>query len=294
MNDVKGRTIKLFLVTGSTTGLRSAEVLNWTGKVFACPRSQLKELLAREEVAATGIYFLVGRDLTTGELKVYVGESDDVAARLKTHNSDSKKDFWEDTIAVVSKDEHLTKSHVAYLEHRMQTLVEAAGKAKLGTGVEPTKKLPESDLADMQFFESQLLMLMPVVGCDWLTQQAKAPVQGEEFELTIPTTDTKAKAFQSEDGEFVVRAGSHCRLVPVASLGTTYKLMRTQLEADGVLEKAADNKTLIFKKDTPFGSPSAAASVVTGVQTNGRDAWSIGGKTYGEWDEAKLAAELLS
>ncbi|MBL8755342.1 MAG: GIY-YIG nuclease family protein [Planctomycetes bacterium] len=285
---MKGRTIKLFLVSGSTAGLRSAEVLNWTGKVFVCPRSQLKDLLEREEVAATGIYFLVGRDLTTGELKVYVGESDDVATRLKTHNSDKKKDFWEDTIVIVSKDEHLTKSHVAYLEHRMQTLVKEAGKAKLETGVEPTKKLPESDLADMQFFESQILMLMPVVGCDWLTQPAKAPVQGEEFELTIPTTDLKAKAFQSEGGEFVVRAGSHARLNHVASLGANYKLMRTQLEADGLLAKAADGKTLVFKADTPFNSPSAAACVVTGTQTNGRDTWMIGSKTYAKWDEARL------
>jgi hypothetical protein len=109
---MKGRTIRLFLVTGSTTGLRSAEVLNWTGKVFACPRSQLKELTARDEVSATGIYFLCGRDPNPpGALKVYVGESDDVAGRMKTHNSDQRWNFWEDTVVVVSKDEHLTKSH---------------------------------------------------------------------------------------------------------------------------------------------------------------------------------------
>lgn len=92
---MRGRTIKLFLVTGSTTGLRSAEVLNWTGKAFACPRSQLKELMAGEEVAATGIYFLFGRDPNPpGDLKVYIGESDAVASRLNTHNRDVRWDFW--------------------------------------------------------------------------------------------------------------------------------------------------------------------------------------------------------
>lgn len=288
---MKGRTIKLFLVTGSTSGLRSAEVLNWTGKVFACPRSQLKDLIARDEIAATGIYFLIGHDPNPpGDLKVYIGESDDVATRLKQHNNDKRWDFWEDTIVVVSKDENLTKSHVAYLEHRFQTRANDIGAAKLATYPEPAKKLPESDLADMLYFEEQVLMLMPALGCDWLAPAHKTAGSDTLFELQVPTTDRKASAVESDDGEFIVKAGSHARSQHVPSLGQNYQTLRQTLVAEGKLTPAEGGQSLIFRSDVPFNSPSAAASVVTGAQTNGRDAWRIGSKSYGQWDKERLEA----
>ena len=49
MNDVVGRTVRLFMVEGKPTGLVIAEVMNWTGQVLAAPRSSLAGLLNREE-----------------------------------------------------------------------------------------------------------------------------------------------------------------------------------------------------------------------------------------------------
>jgi hypothetical protein len=43
-----------------------------------------------------------------GDRIAYVGESEDVAERLKRHTTVDTKDFWIDTIAFVSKDESLT------------------------------------------------------------------------------------------------------------------------------------------------------------------------------------------
>jgi hypothetical protein len=43
-------TIKLFLPRGDAKSLRTAEISNWTGKGFAAPRTELEELLAREEL----------------------------------------------------------------------------------------------------------------------------------------------------------------------------------------------------------------------------------------------------
>lgn len=42
-------TIKLFLPNGDAKGLRTAEISNWTGKALAAPRTELEQLLAREE-----------------------------------------------------------------------------------------------------------------------------------------------------------------------------------------------------------------------------------------------------
>jgi hypothetical protein len=59
-------TIKLFLVHGDPKRLRIAELSNWTGKAIAGPRSELDGVLAREEAAKPGVYFLSGIDSESG------------------------------------------------------------------------------------------------------------------------------------------------------------------------------------------------------------------------------------
>ena len=51
-------TIKLFLPHGDAKRLRVGEVSNWTGKALAAPRTELDDLLLREEAESAGIYFL--------------------------------------------------------------------------------------------------------------------------------------------------------------------------------------------------------------------------------------------
>ena len=72
-------TIKLFLPRGDAKSLRTAEISNWTGKAVAAPRTELDELLAREELDKAGVYILIGSDpqpthlvLTSARLRSYV------------------------------------------------------------------------------------------------------------------------------------------------------------------------------------------------------------------------------
>jgi len=58
MNDTA--TVRIFLVKGSPTSVRTAEISNWTGKAVAGPRSQLEDMLKREEATKPGVYFLAG------------------------------------------------------------------------------------------------------------------------------------------------------------------------------------------------------------------------------------------
>ncbi len=57
---VSGKQIKLFLVDGRPGGLTTAEITNWTGHVFSARRSNLADLLKREEAQRTGVYFPSG------------------------------------------------------------------------------------------------------------------------------------------------------------------------------------------------------------------------------------------
>ena len=143
---MSGKSIRLFLVDGRPTGLLVAEVSNWTGKILVAPRAQLADPVKRNEAHRTGIYLLVGDDpAASGQSRVYVGEADSVGKRLVQHSRDEAKDFWDRAIAVVSKDENLTKAHARYLESRFIQLIRASGRAALDNATSPDlPSLPEA------------------------------------------------------------------------------------------------------------------------------------------------------
>ncbi len=122
-----GKTIRLYLADGVPSGILTAEIINWTGKVVVAPRSRLAELGKRDEAKRTGIYLLIGSDPESpSQDRVYIGEGDNVFTRIKKHDSDEAKDFFTRVILITSKDDNLTKSHVRYLESRLINLCNTA------------------------------------------------------------------------------------------------------------------------------------------------------------------------
>ena len=299
-----GRGIRLFLVDGTPNGLLTAEIMNWTGHALTSPRTKLKELVQRPECGRTGVYFLVGPDPDNAlRPLVYIGESDDVAKRLKQHNQPEDKggkDFWERVCLITSKDQNLTKSHVKYLESRLISLAKQSGRCGLvnGTAHDYTV-LPESDQADMAFFIEQVRVLLPVLGFDFLRDRQKLADQAHPpadatgdtvtFAMELPKHGISAEA-REIDGEFVVLSGSKARGKWVSSSHhTSYKPLYEQLTADGVLVPDASG-VVRFSQDQPFSSPSAAAAVVSGRSANGRIVWyeKKSRKSYGDWQSEKL------
>ncbi|MEL6164777.1 MAG: GIY-YIG nuclease family protein, partial [Cyanobacteria bacterium J06628_3] len=163
---MKGKTIRIFLVEGTPNSILTAEIINWTGKVIVAPRSQLPELATRNEAKRTGVYILAGEDPENSiKERIYIGESDNVFKRLTDHNKDDNKEFWTRTVLIISKDENLTKSHIRYLESKLIQLAQQARRGTINNSTAPeTPSLPESDTADMEFFLSQVQMLLPVLG----------------------------------------------------------------------------------------------------------------------------------
>jgi hypothetical protein len=297
-----GRTIRLFLVDGSATGLLTAEIMNWTGHTLVVPRTRLAEALKRDEASKTGIYFLVGDDPGQHtKTKVYIGEADSVADRIKTHAVDESKDFWTRACIVTSKDTNLTKAHVRYLEARLVELTKAADRANLANGNEPSQKsLPEADIADMEFFLSQIQLILPAVGFDFLRalpripqQPVGSPVTGGptavELVLNYPKYGITANAIDL-DGEVTVLFGSQA-LADVEFEHNDYKPLRDQLVADGRLSPQAGKNYMTFTENVAFSSPSAAAAVVQNRNSNGRIAWKVKatGQTLKDWEDSQLS-----
>lgn len=300
----QGRSLRLFLVDGTPNGLLTAEIMNWIGHVLTGPRSKLAELVQRPECARTGVYFLVGPDPDDSlRTRVYIGESDDVALRLKQHNRPQEqggKDFWERVCLITSKDQNLTKAHGKYLESQLIHIASQTGRCVVGNGTAHSyTNLPESDRADMAFFLEQIRIVLPVLGFDFLRELIKpsklivAPVaqpisQSPRFALQLPKSKERAQA-QEVDGEFFVLKGSRARAQWVGTPDHNYRNLYQHLVSDGVMISDG-SEYLRFKDDYAFSSPSAAAAVVYGRAASGRVSWLVEGssETYAAWQDRQL------
>jgi hypothetical protein len=278
----------------------TAEIINWTGKLIVAPRTRLADLLARDEAKRTGVYLLAGADPDRpGTSLVYVGEGDNVGARLQIHAADDGKDFFSRCCIVVSKDENYTKGHARYLEARLISLIRESNRARLDNQTSPSfDLLPEPEKADMEFVLEQLRIILPVLGFDLLEpavailrptlDETKAPEQEPRFELSMAGTEAEAR----EHGEeFIVLQGSTARKQFTNTCPETYRLLREQLEKDGVLVDVGNGFSK-FTRDQGFTTPTAAAAVIYGGAISGPLHWKLQGtqKSYGEWRKERLAS----
>jgi hypothetical protein len=262
---LQAATIKLFLVHGSPNGLRTAELSNWSGKAVAAPRTEISDLLKREELSSPGFYLLTGVDPESGDRAIYIGEAENVTNRLKGHAS---KDFWNSATVFVSKDENLTKAHIRYLEGILIEKANNNGGAVVMNSASSGAKLPESDAAEMDVFLEKCLQLLPVLGVSDFNEKVDQVSESKDL-LYCKIKGLTATGKRTANG-FIVFAGSQAVLEHRPS-AKRMRAKREQLLEKGLLEQKSDY--LIFTKDVEFGSPSTAGSVVRGGNTNGLTNW---------------------
>lgn len=277
-----GRTIRIYLDDGLITGIRHAEIVNWTGQAISAPRTKIKQLSEWPESKKPGVYLLFGVDDESGGQALYIGEAENVLDRLGNHLAN--KDFWNEVIFFTSKDENLTKSHVKYLESRLIQLAKIAGRYVLLNGNEPQlPSLPRGDIHSMDEFIGNLRTLLGVMGHKALVPIASheaaknaeitAVPAGEDvadrvFNLSIKSVS--AKAVMSNEG-FIVLAGSTVSNEVRESLSGGYKKLRNQLIESGTI--SCQDGRFIFARDQLFTSPSQAAAIIVGYAINGRQSW---------------------
>ncbi len=211
---------------------------------------------------------------------MYVGEAENIRDRAKAH---LEKDFWNQIVYFISKDENLTKAHIRYLEGKLIEQARQANRALVINGQNSGAKLPESDREDMEVFLEKIYQLLPVLGVELLVTAADKAVTGAEKEMLYSEIKgLKARGRLTPNG-FLVLKGSQAVLKDRAS-SQKYPWpfnMRQRLKDEGVL--CVSENHLVFTRDEEFSSPSAAAAVVHGGHANGLTAWkNKAGKTLKE------------
>jgi hypothetical protein len=298
-DEVFGRTIQLFLVDGSPSGLRKATIHGWTGVVFVASGATFGAMVSRAEVQRTGVYILAGPDPEAiGGMRAYIGSANDVRERIK--QSAQQRSFWEIAVAVTTSDDDLSKGHVEYLEARLIEMAYAARRMSLDNATSPTgqrRRLPEADQANMEQFLLNLKIVLPVIGLDLLKPQPRAV---SEITSSVETRTLGEVKFEirhksgvhahavEEDGEFVVLEGSQA-LKDQGHVSNSYADLKESLVKAGILVDV-DDQRYSFAQPYSFKSPSAAAAVILDRNSNGRTEWKVEGspQTYQDWHQAQL------
>ena len=282
-----GKSIRIYLKDGSVTGIKFGEVVNQTIQAISCPRSRVSELASNAECKRPGVYFLFGQDEETGEQKAYIGEAENVYDRLQSHIAN--KDFWNEVIIIVSKDENLTKSHVRHLESRLIQIANAVKRYKIDNyNQTQLSSLPPADRDAMEEFLTYVKLLIGVFGHKLLEEKIEIvkrtpeqssislPIAEEPayrsvyLELFLNSNGLSARGIQTNEG-IVVLKNSQAAKENTAGLSLGYKDLREKLIQTEKL-KLVETK-LIFQDDVLFDSSSQAGATIMGYNVNGRVLW---------------------
>lgn len=278
------KTIKIFLMDGEPSGRMACELSNWTGKAYKLPRITIKDCGDRDELRTTGVYLLFGKD-DDGNDQVYIGEAEEILKRLTQHVSG--KDFWNEAIVFISKDDNLNKAHIKYLENRLFDLAKTVKRYKVENTITPTlSSISESDVAEMEEFLENIKLLVSTLGHRTFDEKrdTQKGIKSEVFGIKS-SRGADASGQPTAEG-YVVFKYSKAALTIVESCPVSVQKMRQDLTEKGILEAQKDS--YMFSEDCVFTSPSSAASVVLGRSANGLIEWKLkDGKTLKDFESIK-------
>lgn len=266
-----GKTIKIFLIDGDPNGRMSCELSNWSGKAYKIPRVKIKDCTDRVDLTSTGVYLLFGKD-DEEKNRVYIGEAESILKRLNQQLS--SKEFWNEAIIFISKDENLNKAHIKYLENRLHDIAKSAKRYIIDNSIIPTQSsISESDRAEMEEFIEYIKMLVNTLGQKLFDEKREfRPIQKQEVFFIQAARGAEAQGEPTSDG-FVVFKGSKAAGSTVASMTSNILKIRQKLIDEGSI--IAQEEFLEFPEDYIFSSPSAAASIVLGRNANGLTEWKL-------------------
>ena len=270
---------------GGIEGLR--EVHDDVGRltVTAFPFSMVKDMsMARSAVPAC--YILA--DHATA----YIGETGNVGRRLSDHARDPSKGFAREAYVISGYEGAWFDTTAAiYLQYRLTNIAERAGLVEIIKGVNPqVLELPSHRRASLDTFVEHSERLLFDAGCrvlrsNFASQRRSSnevesvaaddagPIQigviatpplGTELELAY--SDLWARGFHTDDGGFIVLAGSEVRSTVNASAPPIVESRRDELiaaQALVVIPGLQDRQRLCVA--VRFPSAAIAAKVITGA-----------------------------
>lgn len=263
------KTIQMCIFDSNPNGRIMCELSNWNGRVYKISRNDLREFANRPDAEYTGVYFLFGKDEDNNDT-VYIGEAEKMIVRLKQHLKDHN--YWNDCVAVVSKDNILNKAHVKFLENKFYNLANDSKRATIINSTVPTcSSISEFDESMLEEFIENANLLVNTLGYKVFDKIEVSVIEENEEKQRLffikAARGADAKGLLVADGFLVVK-GSKIAKDTTPSMSDNLVNLRNKL-----LDKGIVDKEYKFVSDYVFTSPSLAAATVMGRNANGRTEW---------------------
>ena len=259
------QVLQFILEEENPNGIIECSVDDWFGISYKIPRNKLKEASNIEYINNTGVYILFGDDENTAEKIAYIGEAEDIYNRLLQHNK--HKEFWNECIVFVSKDNSLNKAHIKYIEHELYELSKKANRYLIKNESSPTKSsLSTADEIRAEKFISKIKIITNMFGYKlFINLVDKNDKEDNTLHLTNNGIEY-ARGLLTDEG-FVVLKGSKVKEGVFESLSPSL---------NGFFNKERSSVDLVdnvYINDHLFSSPSMAAIAILGRNANGYTEW---------------------
>lgn len=245
--------------------MKTVKLSNWQGTMLVCPRSALNKIRDLEVRSLPAVYLLLN-DMVD---EVYVGETDELLNRVKSH--DSEKEFWDTLVAFVSPD--LSKTDVKLLECLLIKKIKQDGRVDLKNAVVPKEINAARNIKDTaEDFLDNIVILLNSLGYSVIGAVNELIDEGAKTtEVFCKGPDAYARGRFGRDGLLVLE-GSYCRKEFTKSAPDHTKKLQHILKESGILIERGE-KQYSFTKDYFFKTPSGASDLVLARSSDGWADW---------------------
>ncbi|MCD7893714.1 MAG: GIY-YIG nuclease family protein [Erysipelotrichaceae bacterium] len=266
---IRGKTLKLFLMDGDSTGRIKCTLANWTGIVYKIPRIALDKCKNIEYLKQSGIYFLFGTDEKYDQI-VYVGQArvrkNGKGLLYRVQEPHSSID-WTEAVMVTTTNNSFGPTEISYLENRFCNLAIDAGRYQVKNGNEPSLgNITEETESELEEFIDCAKIVIGTLGhkvFEPLMPQS-SDIDDEPI-LYMKYKNSCASGKRTNEG-FIIFKGSVITSTTTKSCPENILKLRKKH-----INKINDKNELI--SDLLMTSPSTAAGFIGGASLNGFTVW---------------------
>ena len=271
----RGRTISLYLLNGSVTGIIKYTLPNWTGVIYKIPRTELDNCKSRADLQQSGVYFLFGKSDETGESGVYVGQAglrkngNGLLGRILEHSRNPEKDYWTEAVTITTTNNSFGPTEISYLENQFTQLAKNANRYIVKNGNDPNPgNITEEKESELEEFIDYAKVVMGIVGHKVfipLDEVIDNTPNENVVMLYLKKRGAEATGLLTSEG-VVVCKGSKINTTPTPSCPDWIKNLRKEYTSK-------INENFILTDNIVFPSPSAASGFCVFGADNGRLSW---------------------
>lgn len=185
MRNPYAMNVGLYLADGTLSGLISADVKGWDGRVIKAPRTHLEELCDRADMEGVGVFLLIGAD-SAGHALVHVGSAAHVGAQIMRHDEVNRgRGFWDRVVVVVSKAGTMDKDGARYLASRLTEHIRMRGDARLMDDAGSNSPRPPADAASLREYARTTMKLLPLLGVGLGSGDRRNVEANEEWQKSL-------------------------------------------------------------------------------------------------------------